>query len=62
MDIKELAYHKVRAKYESKVREVSANDQFWSIDKDRAEQFNERVLLEADVYNYLLTLIEKDRT
>ena len=37
-------------------------DPYWSIEQERAEAFKKRDLMDVDVYNYILTLIEKDRT
>jgi hypothetical protein len=59
-DIKERAYHKVKAKYEDAIHEVSAVDPYWSIDKERAEIFKQGQITEVSVYSYILTLIEKD--
>jgi len=54
--IKQRAFDKIGSMYLA-----DETDPYWSIDEERAESFKKRDLIDVDVYNYILTLIEKDR-
>ena len=60
--IKQRAFDKIGSMYLATVVRSEDLDPYWSIEQDRAEAFKKRDLMDVDVYNYILTLIEKDRT
>jgi hypothetical protein len=59
--IKQRAFDKIGSMYLSAAVRADEPDPYWSIDEERAESFKKRDLIDVDVYNYILTLIEKDR-
>jgi hypothetical protein len=61
-EIKQRASDKIASMYLACVLKTDDKDPYWSIDSERAEAFKKRDLMDVDVYNYILTLIEKDRT
>jgi hypothetical protein len=60
-EIKERASDKIYAKYLDSLRESLDPDPYWSIDKDRANEFKKCIDKEVEVYSYILSLIEKDK-
>ena len=59
--IKQRAFDKIGSMYLAAAVRAGETDPYWSIDEERAESFKKRDLIDVDVYNYILTLIEKDR-
>jgi hypothetical protein len=60
--VKQRAFDKIGSIYLAAAAQVDEVAPYWSIDEERAEAFKKRDLMDVDVYNYILTLIEKDRT
>jgi hypothetical protein len=60
--IKQRAFDKIGSMYLVAASRAEDVDPYWSIDPERGGEFKKRDIMEADVYNYILTLIEKDRT
>ena len=60
-NIKQRAFDKIGSMYLSAAVRADEPDPYWSIDEDRGNEFKKRDLIDVDVYNYILTLIEKDR-
>lgn len=61
-ETQQRAFDKIGSMYLAAVVRAEEKDPYWSIDGERAEDFKKRDLMDVDVYNYILTLIEKDRT
>jgi len=61
-NIKQRAFDKIGSMYLAAATNAGEIAPYWSIDEERAEAFKKRDLIDVDVYNYILTLIEKDRT
>ena len=60
-EIQQRAFDKIGSMYLAATVRASETDPYWSIDEDKAELLKKRDLIDVDVYNYILTLIEKDR-
>jgi len=59
-EIKERADNKIYSIYLSKLRESLQPNKYWSIDPERAKELEKAFDKEMEVWNYVLTLIEKD--
>lgn len=60
-EIQQRAFDKIGSMYLMSTINAAEENPYWSIDQERAEAFKKRDLIDVDVYNYILTLIEKDR-
>jgi len=58
--IKEAAREKVEAKLWVANIEKNTPDLYWKLDKERQIELNKRDKFEVEVWNYILSLIEKD--
>jgi len=58
--IKEAAREKVEAKLWVASIEENTPDLYWKLDKERQIELNKRDKFEVEVWNYILSLIEKD--
>ena len=58
--IKEAAREKVEAKLWVATIEANTPDLYWKLDKERQIELNKRDKFEVEVWNYILSLIEKD--
>jgi hypothetical protein len=59
-EISERASDKIYSIYLSKLRESLQPNKYWSIDPERAKELEKAFDKEMEVWNYVLTLIEKD--
>ena len=59
-EIREKAHNKVYAIYLNLMRESLQPDKYWKIDPDRAIELEKLHEKDVQVYNYILSLIEKD--
>jgi hypothetical protein len=58
--IKESARDKIEAKLWVAEIEANSPDLYWKMDKERQIELNKRDKFEAEVWSYILSLIEKD--
>ena len=59
-EISERASDKIYSIYLSKLRESLQPNKYWSIDPERAKELEKAFDKEMEVWNYVLSLIEKD--
>ena len=59
-EIKEAAQDKIYAIYFNLMRESLQPDKYWKINPDRAIELEKLHEKDVQVYNYILSLIEKD--
>ena len=60
-NIKQRAFDKIGSMYLAAAVRADETDPYWSIDEERSNEIKKHDLMDVDVYNYILTLIEKDR-
>ena len=58
--VKEAAREKIESCLIQANRDANDTGLYWKVDKDRQLELNIRDRFEAEVYSYILTLIEKD--
>ena len=61
-NIKERAFDRIWASREIALINAREQDPYWKIDPDRAFELSLSDSEDIDMWNYILTLIEKDRT
>lgn len=60
--VKERAFDRIWASREIALINAQQQDPYWKIDQDRAFELSLCDLKDIETWNYILTLIEKDRT
>jgi len=61
-NIKERAFDRIWASREIALINAQEQDPYWKIDPDRAFELSLSDTEDIEMWNYILTLIEKDRT
>lgn len=61
MSIKERASVKAWVNLDSAITNYKNTDRFWCVEEGRADKLREAAHRDIEIWNYIYTLIEKDR-